>query len=279
MSTPLISIIVAVYNRSSTIQQCIDSVAQQSYSGVELIIIDGGSSDATVELLKANEEKIDYWISEPDHGIFNAWNKGLSQAKGDWMCFLGADDYLWGEKVLEHMSFELQKVPDEVLVAYAQIMLVSKNGDELYTQGQEWKKVKSRFMNGLCLPHQAVMHRRGLFEQHGNFDESFHIGGDYEFLLRELKIKDALFIPEIIMTAMRQGGLSSDPSNSIEAMQDVRRGLKMHGKNFPGILWQLAMASIYIRLMLCKLVGEKSAKKLLDIGRRIKGLPPYWTKI
>jgi glycosyltransferase involved in cell wall biosynthesis len=279
MSTPLISIIVAVYNRSNTIQQCIDSVAQQSYTSVELIIIDGKSSDATVELLKVNEEKIDYWISEPDSGIFNAWNKGLTQAKGDWICFLGADDYLWGEKVLEDMSLELQKVPDEVLVAYAQIMLVSRDGDELYTEGKEWKKVKSRFMNGLCIPHQAVMHRRALFEKHGNFDESFHIGGDYEFLLRELKTQDALFIPRIVMTAMRQGGLSSNPSNSIEAMQDVRRGLKMHGKNFPGILWQLGIVRIYIRLVLFKLVGEKSTRKLLDIGRRIKRLPPYWTKI
>ena len=92
-SLPLITIIIAVFNGAKTLQQCIDSVAQQSYPNKELIIIDGGSKDGTLDLLKANSEKIDYWVSETDNGIYNAWNKGLAQANGDWICFLGADDF------------------------------------------------------------------------------------------------------------------------------------------------------------------------------------------
>src|SRR3990172_6849742 len=97
---PLISIIVAVYNGKATLQQCIDSVAQQTYPNKELVIIDGGSNDGTVELLEKNRSKFSYWISEPDRGIYNAWNKGLVQAHGEWVCFLGADDYLWDATVL-----------------------------------------------------------------------------------------------------------------------------------------------------------------------------------
>lgn len=275
---PRISIIVAVYNGVATLQQCIDSVTQQIYQNKELIIIDGGSRDGTVDLLRANNEHIEYWVSEPDRGIFDAWNKGLEQASGEWICFLGADDYLWTKAVLEQMAAALQKIPADVLLAYAQIMLVNQNDEPLYPVGREWAEVKSRFMQGLCLPHQGVMHRRILFERHGNFDDSFRIGGDYELMLRELKTKDAKFIPGFIMTAMRQGGLSSNPEFSIEAMRDVRRGLKMHGKAFPGFLWLAAMVSIYIRLLLWRLVGGRMARKFLDFGRKIKRLPPYWTK-
>lgn len=275
---PLISIIVAVYNGAKTLQQCIDSVAHQTYPNRELIIIDGGSKDGTVEILTENSDKINYWISEPDRGIYNAWNKGLSQAKGEWICFLGADDFFWNDQVLERMSVALQNVPPDVRLAYAQIMLLSADGESLFSAGEPWEKIRGRFRQGSCLSHQGVMHRRSLFEQNGKFDESFRIAGDYELMLRELKTAEAMFIPDIITTAMRQGGLSSNPSNSIEAMQDIRRAQKMHGQYFPSFFWLVAMIRVYIRLLLWNSVGERTTRKLLDLGRRIRGLPPYWTR-
>jgi Glycosyltransferases involved in cell wall biogenesis len=277
-SSPLISIIVAVFNGAKTLQQCIDSVAQQSYANKELIIIDGGSKDGTVALLEANHEKITYWISEPDRGIYNAWNKGLSQAKGEWICFLGADDYFWDAQVLERMSVALQNVPPDVRLAYAQIMLLNNNGENLYPLGEPWGKVKERFKQGLCLPHPGVMHRRSLFERNGKFDESFRIGGDYELMLRELKTAEAMFIPDIIITAMRPGGLSSNPANSLAVLREIRRAQRIHGLRFPGFFWLRAMIRVYMRLLLWNLIGEKMARKLLDLGRCIKGLPPYWTR-
>ena len=119
--SPLITVIVAVFNGAKTLQHCIDSVAHQSYPNKDLIIIDGGSNDGTVDLLKTNYEQIKYWISEPDKGNYNAWNKGLSQAKGDWICFLGADDYFWDAQVLERMAEPLKKFPPDIRVAYSQI--------------------------------------------------------------------------------------------------------------------------------------------------------------
>lgn len=278
-NTPLLTVIIAVYNCARTIQQCIDSIAQQTYPNKELIIIDGGSIDGTVEIIEKNTEKISYWISEPDHGVYNAWNKGLENAKGDWICFLGADDYFWNDQALEQMSVALQSIPPIVRLAYAQIMLVSAEGEVLFPAGEPWEKVRNRFIQGACLPHQGVMHRRSLFEQNGKFDESFRIGGDYELMLRELKTAEAMFIPDIIITAMRQGGLSSNPFNSIEAMRDIRRAQIIHGQRWPSLFWVKAMIVVYIRLLLWKLIGEIMTRKLLDMGRRIKGLPPYWTKI
>ena len=277
-SSPLISIIVAVFNGAKTLQQCIDSVAHQTYPNRELIIIDGGSKDGTVALLEANHGKITYWISEPDRGIYNAWNKALDHANGDWICFLGADDYFRNAQVLERMSVALQNVPPDVRLAYAQIMLLNNNGENLYPIGEPWGKVKERFKQGLCLPHPGVMHRRSLFEQNGKFDESFRIGGDYELMLRELKTAEAMFIPDIITTAMRPGGLSSNPANSLAVLREVRRAQRIHGLRFPGFFWLRAMIKVYMRLLLWNLIGEKMARKLLDLSRRIKGLPPYWTR-
>ena len=277
-SSPLITVIVAVFNGAKTLQQCIDSAAQQTYANKELIIIDGGSTDATVDLLKANQEKISYWISEPDTGIYNAWNKGLLQAKGDWICFLGADDYFWDARVLEHMSESLANLPFEIRVAYGQVMLLDNDGRALYPSGESWEIIKDRFMQVMCIPHQGVMHRSSLFKQSGLFDESFRITGDYELLLRELKKGNAVFISDLITTGMRQGGISSDPGNALETMREIRRAQRMHGQNLPGWIWMLAMARVYVKLFLWRLLGEGMTRRALDLYRRVMGLPSYWTK-
>lgn len=275
---PLITIIVAVFNGVDMLQQCIDSVVNQIYQNKELIIIDGGSSDSTVDLLKSNSKKISYWISEPDKGIYNAWNKGLLQAKGEWICFLGSDDYFWDIQVLNRMSEELVKLPGSIRVAYGQVMLLNRSGDVLHPVGEPWDVVKKSFRQFMCIPHSAVMHRRSMFEQNGLFDESFRIAGDYELLHRELKAGEACFIPDLIVTGMRQGGVSSNPENVLVVMRETRRTQKMHGQLLPGWIWIFAISRVYARLLLWHVVGEKSTRKIVDLYRRMMGLPPYWTK-
>lgn len=275
---PLISVIVAVYNGAETLQQCIDSVARQRYPNTELIIIDGGSSDGTVDALKANQEKIAYWVSEPDGGIYNAWNKGLARAQGEWICFIGADDYFWDTEVLEHVAAQLLTVPAGIRIAYGRIMLLNSRGEPLYPIGEPWPIVKQRFKQSMCIPHPGLMHRRSLFEQHGYFDESFRIAGDYELLMRELKTGDAVFMPDLIVIGMRQGGISSDPVNSLTALRENRRVQRLHGQRLPGWRWLAGMAKVSVRLLLWRLIGEQAARRMLDSGRRLLGLPAFWTK-
>jgi glycosyltransferase involved in cell wall biosynthesis len=267
-----------VYNGKATLQQCLDSVTQQTYAHVELIVIDGGSTDGTVDLIRANAQQVTYWISEPDRGIYNAWNKALAQAKGEWVCFLGADDYFRDAQVLNQMAEQLVLVPSEIRVAYGQIMLLNNAGSELYVLGEPWAKIKNRFNQTMCVPHPAVMHRRSLFADNGNFDENFRIAGDYELLLRELKAKDAFFIEGVVMTAMRQGGVSTDPSNTLLGLREVRLAQIKNGLSRPSLSWRVALLRIYMRLFLWRLLGEKKARRMLDIGRHLMGLPPYWTK-
>jgi len=267
------------FNSMETLGCCIDSVAQQTYPHKELIVIDGGSIDGTVGLLEANARKISYWISEPDRGIYHAWNKALLQARGEWICFLGADDHFWDEHVLTRMAEQLARLSPCVRVVYGKVMLLNARGEPLYAVGEPWEGLKQRFQKRMCIPHQGVMHRRSLFEQHGGFDESFRIVGDYELLLRELKTSDAVFVPELVMVGMRQGeGESSHPASSLRVLHETRRAQQMHGQRFPSSSWLFSMLKVYLRLLLWQVVGEPIARKTLDLGRRIMGQPAYWTR-
>jgi GT2 family glycosyltransferase len=276
--SPLISIIVAVFNGVNTLQQCIDSISQQSYVNKELIIIDGGSTDGTLELLQENNEYISYWVSEPDKGIYSAWNKALVQAKGEWICFLGADDFFWNTQVLAELAEHLIIIPATIRVVYGKVMLLNQNGENIYLIGEPWEKVKKSFTQVMSIPHPSTLHHSSLFEQQGLFDESFRIAGDYELLLRELKTGDAVFISDIIMAAMRQGGISSTPENILLSLQEVRRAQRLHGQRFPSRLWLMAMARSTVRSFLWGVLGEKLTRKTLDLGRRVLGLPAFWTK-
>jgi len=273
-----ISIIVAVFNGVETVQQCIDSVATQTLSDIELIIIDGGSTDGTVDILKANGEKISYWESSPDRGIYHAWNKALAHVSGDWVLFLGADDYLWSDDALERAASHLGGAYPPYRVVYAQVAIINRQGELMYRVGEPWPAVKARFAQLMGIPHQGVIHHRSLFEEHGTFDESFRISGDYELLRRELRGADALFVPDLILAGMRQGGVSSSPQQSLLLLQESRRANRMHGDSQTGLRWWHSYIRVRARMLLWKLLGEQNARKILDAGRRLLGRPAHWTR-
>ena len=275
---PLITVVVAVYNKKATLQQCLDSVIQQTYKNIELIVIDGGSSDGTADELGHYSSRMAYWISEPDRGIYHAWNKALAQSHGEWICFLGADDFLWDLQVLSRTVAQLERVPSDINVAYSQVNLLDENDDILYSIGEPWNEVKQGFKQLMCIPHLAVMHRSRLFKKNGIFDESFHIAGDYELLSRELFDNDAFYIPDIVFSAMRQGGVSSAPANTLLAVREVRAAQRKNGLRWPGAGWLLALARAYLRWAFWSILGERPTRILLDCGRRLRGLPRHWTK-
>jgi glycosyltransferase involved in cell wall biosynthesis len=262
---PLISIIIAVYNGKNTLQQCIDSVSQQTYLNRELIIIDGGSNDGSVELLGENDDKISYWLSEADNGVYSAWNKGLLIAQGDWICFLGSDDYFWDNSVLERMVLKLQAIPADISVAYGQIMLVNDDGQSQRTIGESWSLLRESFKQNMCIPHVGTMHRRSLFQQHGNFDESFQIAGDYEFLLRELKTADAIFIPDIVSVGQRLGGISTVAENRFHTLREVWRAQRLNGQLLPKAYLRHELLREFFRLSLRMIFGKQLGEKILDL--------------
>jgi glycosyltransferase involved in cell wall biosynthesis len=275
---PLITVVVAVYNKATTLQQCLDSVTLQTYKNVELIVIDGGSTDGSADVLVHNSAQLSYYISEPDRGIYHAWNKALGQAHGAWICFLGADDFLWDLQVLARIVGRLERVPDNINVVYSRVNLINDKGDILYSIGESWSDVRLGFKQLMCIPHPSVMHRSGLFQKSGIFDESFHIAGDYELLARELFDNDAFFIPDIVFSSMRQGGISSAPANTLLGLREVRAAQRKNGLRWPGVAWLLALARVYFRWVLWSIFGERLTREVLDWGRKVRGLPKHWTR-
>ena len=102
--SPKISIIIATYNAGKTLARCLQSIREEKTNEIELLVIDGGSKDNTLDIINTYQDTIDYSCSEPDKGIYDAWNKGISHAKGDWMMFIGADDYLVGNALSDYLN-------------------------------------------------------------------------------------------------------------------------------------------------------------------------------
>lgn len=268
---PLITIIVAVVNGAKTLQRCIASVNSQTYSFKELIIIDGGSTDGTVGILKENKDIITYWESEPDRGISHAWNKALAHARGEWISFLGADDYFWQSDVITHIVPHLIEAVASVRVVYGPINLVKGDGTIIGKVGSPWNR--RNFCQLMCIPHPGVFHHRSLFEVHGCFDESLRIAGDYDLLLRELKTGNAIFIPDIIIAGMQYGGRSSDVENSLRMLCEIARSRKKNGiHGFPLLLYYAYMKA-HVRRLLMNCIGNRNSRHVANLYRRLKGRP------
>ena len=274
--SPLISIIIATYQSKATLQRCIDSVAWQIYPHKELLVIDGGSNDGTVEILKQNSQKIDYWISEPDRGIYHAWNKALGQSHGDWVCFLGADDYLWDEHVLEQMAPHLSRAFPAVRVVYGQVVRVNKSGVVLDILGGPWPTLHAALLVGDMLNiHQAMFHHRSLFEVRGKFDESFRIAGDYDLLLRELLGGQAEYVP-CRVAAMQHGGISSIPSSKVVMIREIKRAMERNGVK-PPIKSYMAWLRAIIHALLYRVTGAGVSGAIADGYRYLAGKRRLWT--
>jgi glycosyltransferase involved in cell wall biosynthesis len=272
---PLITIIVAVYNGAKTLQKCIDSIVSQTYPHKQLIIIDGSSTDGTVDILKANNEHISYWVSEQDTGIYNAWNKGLAHAKGEWVSFLGADDFFWDESVLSRVADVLISIPAKYSVVYGNVVITNDANDSLFRVGQSWEKAKKIMNELMSIPHPGAMHHKRLFDG-AVFDESFKIAGDYEFLLRELKDSDAYYMENIVLAGMQIGGVSAKSTNIISALVEVRKAQKKNGiKKIPW-RWYWAIVKAKLRILLFCILGEVLGRHVMDKIRNFSGKPSVW---
>lgn len=201
---PLITVITAVFNAERTLEQTILSVIGQSYDNIEFIIVDGGSTDGSLDIIRKYEHAIDYWISEPDAGIYDAWNKGVQLASGDWIAFLGADDTYRDGAIQTYVSFIADRRENELEYISSQVNLVD-HSEILRVVGTPW--IWSTFRKYMNVAHVGSMHHRSLFERYGLFDRSYRISGDYEFLLRSGQGLKADFLNAVTVN-MLVGGVS-----------------------------------------------------------------------
>lgn len=210
--SPKISIVTVVKNGERHLEQCVKSILSQTYENIEYIIIDGKSTDGTLDIIKKYEKSLAYWISESDTGIYDGMNKGVIRATGDWILFINSDDYLVDNSVIQKSIPFLQETTD--LVAYGKMIYILPSGQEL-TIGDDWSKIKNIFRNFTMgsISHQSTFHAKQLF-CHQLYNTNYKLAGDYDFLLKHLADNDATFIP-VEISKMRNGGSSTQNFKSL----------------------------------------------------------------
>jgi glycosyltransferase involved in cell wall biosynthesis len=204
-----VSVITSVFNNKSYIEDCIKCILNQTYKNIEYIIIDGGSTDGTIEIIRKYENKITKWISEPDNGIYDALNKGIRMATGDIIGFLHADDVYAHNKVIETVVSNMKK--HNVDSCYGDLLYVDKNNTDKIIR--YWKSQPYRdglFKKGWMPPHPTFFVKKMIYDKYGSFNTDFKIAADYELMLRFLeKYKiSTYYIPEVLIK-MRIGGASN----------------------------------------------------------------------
>lgn len=202
---PILSIITVVFNGAATIQRAIDSVLAHDSPEVEYIIIDGASTDGTVDIIERNRSRLAHFVSEPDGGIYPAWNKGLRAARGRWIAFLGADDWYVQGGIAAYL--------DAIARAGERTELISSRVryhaafSAPFEIGKCW--AWPAFQRHMTVAHVGAVHRKSLFDRLGTFDESYRICGDYELLLRARNSLIAEFFP-LVTAEMSGGGVSNN---------------------------------------------------------------------
>jgi glycosyltransferase involved in cell wall biosynthesis len=222
------SVITVCKNTDKTIEKTIKSVISQLYKNFEYIVIDGCSEDETISIIKKYREKIDYFISEKDNGIYEAMNKGISVAKGEIISFINADDFLFSEKVLYHVNNLINQFSSVNADVYHGAVL---RYDDKTGAADLWKSrplTRFRAYRG-AIPHPATFYRRNAFKKNGLFDESYKVAGDYEWMVRAL-IRNKLRFQYIgiLAAVFCKGGISNNLKFADLNELEKQRSIKTH---------------------------------------------------
>ena len=239
---PLVTVVVAALNCADTIARCIDSVVSQDLHP-ELIVIDGGSSDETLQFLNCMRHQIDHFVSEPDRGIYDAWNKALGIAKGQWVCFLGADDHFADTTSLRKLCLRADSGAFNFISGRA--AWINRNDEVVRIVGEPWNW--ARMKRYQVIAHVGALHHRTLFQQYGKFDERFRIAGDYDFLLRAGPGIRADFVNEIVVCTGIYGKSLTSVSRALSEARQIQMLHPEIGRGKANVNFLLAHAKRGIR--------------------------------
>ncbi|WP_417939616.1 glycosyltransferase family 2 protein [Flavobacterium sp. RS13.1] len=243
-----ISIITVVYNNEKTINVAINSVLGQTYKNIEYIIIDGDSKDNTVNLINEYKEKLGYFISEPDKGIYDAMNKGITVATGDVIGILNSDDLYQDSEVIKDVAEQFNNDP-ELDILYGDLVYVKRDDINEVVRNWKSKQYYNRFFeDGNVPPHPTLFVKREVYEKVGSFDLKYKLAADYELMLRMLK-KNSFSIKYIgrLVVKMRLGGATNESfTNIVNQNKEVLKAWNNNGLKVPIRLMPLR---IIIRLL------------------------------
>lgn len=216
-----ISIITINYNNKSGLKKTFESIFSQTFPGFEFIVIDGGSNDGSKELIEMYNDRINYWVSEPDSGIYNAMNKGIRYGKGEYLIFINSGDGFYDDFVLENTVAAIEKCPGKDIY-YGNTCVSGGAKNEGWEKNEPTVLSMDYFMvNTIC--HQAAFIKRSLFEKVGMYSEKLQICSDWKFFMDVIFKHNCSYKKINLMIArFNEDGISSD-ANNLKRINEERR--------------------------------------------------------
>ncbi len=265
-----ISIITINYNNAGGLERTLNSVFNQTHLPAELIIIDGGSTDESVNIIKGYPDKIAYWVSEPDKGIYAAQNKGLARAGSDYVLFLNSGDTLLNEDILQNVSLYLGNA--DIIYGDLQIKETTKSWVKKYNE-----KITFGYFLGDTLPHQGSFIRRSIFDKTGFLDETLEICSDWKFFLEAVcRFNASTYYLDFVVSEYDFTGISSNEENSNKIDCEKQSVLK---KEFPKF-YEEYLELFELRIKYPPLAKSRFVKAYLKIRKLFAkkkdiGVPAY----
>ncbi|MBK5961877.1 glycosyltransferase [Rhodoplanes elegans] len=234
---PTLSIVTVTYNSEATLEDTLRSVRRQSWRDFEHVVVDGGSTDGTLDILKAAGDSV-CWVSERDAGIYDAMNKGIRRSRGRWIHILNSDDYYASDDVLSRVMPSLV----EDAVNYGDLIRADDDGSRV---AQRYPFRKWPLYVSAYLPHPSLIVSARQYRAVGEYDTSFRVAADHDMILRLVENYPANHIP-VEMTVMRQSGISA--TNLDLSMREFGRVLHKHGMPAPAVALITAFRRVWWKM-------------------------------
>ena len=232
MSSPLVTVITVCFNSDRSIKDTLQSIASQSYKNIEHFIVDGASTDRTLEIIRAWRGHPVRLISEPDKGIYDAMNKGLALASGEVVGFLNSDDFYADSLVLEKIANTFHD--ETVQASYADLVYVTQDNSRVVRYWKSKPFTKGDFAKGWCPAHPTFYVRKSVIEHLGLFDQTYKLAADMEFMMRYLERGQvrAAYIPHVLVRMRLGGATNLSWKNIAQQNKEIFAALRKNGVPF-----------------------------------------------
>ena len=273
-NSPRFTVVTSTFNCAEALEKTAQSIRAQNYPDIQWIIIDGASNDATLETISSNSDVINNWMSEPDKGIYDAWNKSASLIDGEWVLFMGAGDRFQSNEVLSKLCTRLAELPEDCVLFYGNVQIEKPDGTPRYVSRKPdldyWE-----FGRPALPHHQGVFSHRSLFEKKEPFDSSYNIAGDSKFLLRALQCNNAIHL-DITVARMVDDGVSNTYRHIHFTQQEINRLCRELSISVPlsqRVVSTLNRVFYYVAYRFLPATVAKGMQKTMDRFRRMTGTP------
>lgn len=266
---PRITIITSTFNCAEALKKTAASIREQTYRNIQWIVADGASRDGTVEVIKENQDIVTDWFSEPDSGIYDAWNKACKLINGDWVFFLGAGDLLFEQKTLLECALILRATASNHNILYGDVHLYDERKKTIGIYGKITKKWECNRPS--LPPHQGTFQKKSLFSKHPVFESQLKIAADSKFLLHAVSNTPPIYMG-LPIAKMDAEGISSNPQNTLAALREINQICRSLNIKPPFVHSIKIYMFFCIKIIFLKYIPNNYLNQIIKVKRFILGV-------